>query len=152
MPSGFFALLDDIALLMDDVAAMTKVAGKKTDPRNKKHIQAAIAGGVDPALFNKLDPKVRDKMEEDAHANFLVRKAAQEAADEKDEFDVVLTSEGDKKIAVIKEVRSLTGLGLKEAKDLVESAPKAVLEGATKEDAEAAKEQIEAAGGSVELK
>ena len=74
------------------------------------------------------------------------------AEEEKDEFDVVLTSAGDKKIAVIKEVRSLTGLGLKEAKDLVESAPKAVLEAASKDDAEAAKEKIEAAGGSVELK
>lgn len=74
------------------------------------------------------------------------------AEEEKDEFDVVLTSEGDKKIAVIKEVRSLTGLGLKEAKDLVESAPKAVLEAVSKDDAEAAKEKIEDAGGSVELK
>ncbi len=74
------------------------------------------------------------------------------AAEEKDEFDVVLTSAGEKKIAVIKEVRAITGLGLKEAKDLVESAPKAVLEAAAKDDAEAAKEKIESAGGSVELK
>jgi large subunit ribosomal protein L7/L12 len=71
---------------------------------------------------------------------------------EKDEFDVVLTSSGDKKIQVIKEVRTITSLGLKEAKELVDSAPKAVLEGVSKEDAEAAKEKIEAAGGSVELK
>ena len=74
------------------------------------------------------------------------------AAEEKDSFDVVLTSAGDKKIQVIKEVRGLTGLGLKEAKDLVEGAPKAVLEGANKADAEKAKEVLEAAGGSVELK
>ncbi|MCB1283432.1 MAG: 50S ribosomal protein L7/L12 [Microthrixaceae bacterium] len=74
------------------------------------------------------------------------------AAEEKDAFDVILTSAGDKKIQVIKEVRGLTGLGLKEAKDLVEGAPKAVLEGASKADAEKAKEAIEGAGGSVELK
>ena len=73
------------------------------------------------------------------------------AEEEKNEFDVVLTSAGEKKIAVIKEVRAITGLGLKEAKDLVESAPKAVLEAASKDDAEAAKDKIEAAGGSVEL-
>jgi large subunit ribosomal protein L7/L12 len=72
--------------------------------------------------------------------------------EEKDEFDVVLTAAGDKKIQVIKEVRSLTSLGLKEAKDLVDSAPKPVLEKATKEDAEKAKAQLEAAGASVELK
>ncbi|MBL4908398.1 MAG: 50S ribosomal protein L7/L12 [Sneathiella sp.] len=71
---------------------------------------------------------------------------------EKDEFDVVLTAMGEKKINVIKEVRAITGLGLKEAKDLVESAPKAVKEGATKEEAAKLKEQLEAAGATVELK
>jgi large subunit ribosomal protein L7/L12 len=74
------------------------------------------------------------------------------AEEEKDEFDVVLTSAGDKKIQVIKEVRALTSLGLKEAKDLVDSAPKAVLEGANKETADKAKEALEGAGASVELK
>ena len=74
------------------------------------------------------------------------------AEEEKDEFDVVLTAAGDKKIQVIKEVRGLTNLGLKEAKDLVEGAPKPVLEGVSKDDAEKAKEALEAAGGSVELK
>lgn len=74
-----------------------------------------------------------------------------EAAEEKDSFDVVLSSAGDKKIQVIKEIRGLTNLGLKEAKELVDSAPKAVLEGASKEDAEKAKAAIEAAGGTVEL-
>ena len=74
------------------------------------------------------------------------------AAEEKDEFEVVLTSAGDKKIQVIKEVRALTNLGLKEAKDLVDGAPSTVLENASKEDAEKAKEAIEGAGGSVELK
>tara|TARA_Y100000746_G_scaffold129994_1_gene111285 strand:- start:114 stop:494 length:381 start_codon:yes stop_codon:yes gene_type:complete len=74
-----------------------------------------------------------------------------EAAEEKDAFDVVLTAAGEKKINVIKEVRGLTSLGLKEAKELVESAPKPVLEGASKEDAEKAKEALEAAGASVEI-
>ena len=74
------------------------------------------------------------------------------AAEEQDEFDVILTAAGDKKIQVIKEVRALTTLGLKEAKDLVDNAPKPVLEKATKEDAEKAKAQLEAAGASVELK
>ena len=78
--------------------------------------------------------------------------AAAEPEEEKDEFDVVLTSSGDNKIQVIKEVRALTSLGLKEAKDLVDSAPKPVLEKVPKEAAEKAKAQIEAAGGSVELK
>src|SRR5205085_1402401 len=73
-------------------------------------------------------------------------------AEEKDEFDVVLQAAGDKKIQVIKEVRSLTSLGLKEAKDLVDSAPKPVLEKVSKEDAEKAKAQLEGAGATVELK
>ena len=74
------------------------------------------------------------------------------AAEEKDEFDVVLTGAGDKKIQVIKAVRELTSLGLKEAKDMVEGAPANVLEGASKDDAEAAKAKLEEAGGSVDLK
>jgi len=72
--------------------------------------------------------------------------------EEQDEFDVVLTAVGDKKIQVIKEVRSLTNLGLKEAKDLVDSAPNAVLEKVSKEDAEKAKAQLEGAGATAELK
>jgi large subunit ribosomal protein L7/L12 len=78
--------------------------------------------------------------------------AAPEAAEEQDEFDVILTAAGDKKIQVIKEVRTLTTLGLKEAKDLVDSAPNPVLEKATKEDAEKAKAQLEAAGATVDVK
>jgi large subunit ribosomal protein L7/L12 len=74
------------------------------------------------------------------------------AEEEKDSFDVVLTAAGDKKIQVIKEVRTLTSLGLKEAKELVDGAPNTVLEGVAKDEAEKAKEAIEAAGGSVELK
>jgi large subunit ribosomal protein L7/L12 len=78
--------------------------------------------------------------------------APAEEEEEKTEFDVVLTAAGDKKIQVIKEVRALTSLGLKEAKDLVDSAPKPVLENVPREQADKAKAQIEAAGGSVELK
>ncbi|MEP5767636.1 50S ribosomal protein L7/L12 [Nisaea sp.] len=74
------------------------------------------------------------------------------AAEEKDSFDVVLTAAGDKKINVIKEVRAITGLGLKEAKDLVEGAPKPVKEGASKDEAEELKKKLEEAGASVELK
>jgi large subunit ribosomal protein L7/L12 len=74
------------------------------------------------------------------------------AAEEKDAFDVVLASVGDKKIQVIKEVRALTSLGLGEAKALVDEAPKTILEGAKKDDAEKAKAQLEAAGATVELK
>ena len=74
------------------------------------------------------------------------------ATETQDEFDVVLTGAGDKKIQVIKEVRGLTSLGLKEAKDLVEGAPNNILEGVTKEDADKAKEAIEAVGGTVDIK
>ncbi len=78
--------------------------------------------------------------------------AAPAAADEASEVNVVLTSAGANKIAVLKEVRAITGLGLKEAKDLVDAAPKAIKEGVKKEDAEAIKKQLEAAGATVELK
>ena len=78
--------------------------------------------------------------------------AGAEAEEEKDEFDVILEAAGEKKINVIKEVRALTSLGLKEAKELVESAPKAILESAPKDQAEKAKEALEAAGASVTVK
>ena len=78
--------------------------------------------------------------------------AAAAGAEEKDEFDVILVAAGEKKINVIKEVRTLTSLGLKEAKDLVDGAPKPVLERVAKEDAEKAKAQLEEAGATVELK
>ena len=74
------------------------------------------------------------------------------AAEEKTEFDVVITAVGDKKIQVIKEVRAITGLGLKDAKDLVEGAPKPIKEGVKKEDADEIKQKIEAVGGTVEVK
>ena len=78
--------------------------------------------------------------------------AAAEEVEEKSDFDVILSGAGDKKIQVIKEVRALTNLGLKEAKDLVDAAPKAILEGVSKEDAEKAKEALEAAGATIEIK
>ena len=78
--------------------------------------------------------------------------APAEEVEEQTEFDVVLAAVGDKKIQVIKEVRALTSLGLKEAKDLVDGAPKAVKEGISKADAEAAKKKLEDAGGKVEVK
>ena len=78
--------------------------------------------------------------------------AAAAAEEEKDEFDVMLVAVGEKKVQVIKEVRALTSLGLKEAKALVDEAPKPVLEAASKEEAEKAKEQLESAGATVELK
>ena len=74
------------------------------------------------------------------------------AAEEKTEFDVILTAIGDKKIQVIKEVRTITGLGLKDAKDLVEAAPKAIKEGVNKEEAEEIQKKIEEVGGTVEVK
>ena len=81
-----------------------------------------------------------------------VAAAAAPAAEEKTEFDVILASAGDKKLGVIKVVRELTGLGLKEAKDLVEAAPKAVKEGVSKDEAEAVKAQLVEAGATVEIK
>ena len=78
--------------------------------------------------------------------------ATESATEEKTEFDVVLTSFGDKKINVIKEVRGITGLGLKEAKEAVEAAPKAIKEGASKEEAEEIKKKLEEAGASAEIK
>lgn len=77
---------------------------------------------------------------------------AEAAVEEKTEFDVILTSAGDQKIKVIKEVRAITGLGLKEAKDLVEGAPQTVKEGVSKDEAAAIKKQIEEAGGAIEIK
>ena len=78
--------------------------------------------------------------------------AGEDAAEEKDDFTIVLAAAGDKKINVIKEVRTITGLGLKEAKDLVEGAPKELKTGVSKDDANAFKEKLEAAGATVELK
>ena len=87
-----------------------------------------------------------------ASAPVAVAVEASAAAEEKTEFDVVLTSFGDKKVAVIKAVRTITGLGLKEAKDLVESAPAPIKEGVPKSEADDLKKQLEEAGASIELK
>ncbi len=111
--------------------------------------------------INELKPmeiaELIKKMEEEwgvtaAPAAVAVAGAAVEAVEEQTEFDVILTSFGEKKIQVIKEVRAITGLGLKEAKELVESAPKAIKEGIEKAEAEKFKEQIEAVGGGAEVK
>ena len=108
--------------------------------------------------LNKLVKGIEDKYGVSAAAPAAVAAVAAPAAggaaaaEEKTEFNVILVSAGEKKIQVIKEVRALTSLGLKEAKDLVDGAPNAVLEKVTKEAAEKAKEQLEAAGASVEVK
>ena len=99
--------------------------------------------------------KVEDKFGVSAAAPVAVAGSAAPgaaAAEEKTEFDVILTAAGANKIAVIKEVRTITGLGLKEAKDLVEGAPKAVKEGVAKDESEDVKKKLEAAGAQVELK
>ena len=120
----------DVAKLCDELLALTILEAKElNDLLEDKGIKAAAAVAVaGPAA--------------DAGA----------AAEEQTEFNVVMTSFGEKKINVIKEVRSITGLGLKEAKELVEAAPKAVKEGASKAEAEEIKAKLEAAGASVELK
>lgn len=102
----------------------------------------------------ELSTLLEDKWGVSAAAPVAVAAApgAEAAAEEKTEFDVVLTSFGEKKINVIKEVRALTSLGLKEAKDLVEAAPKVIKEGVGKEEAEEAKKKLEDAGATVELK
>lgn len=123
----------DVAKLCDELLGLTIMEAKElNDLLEEKGIKAAAAVAV------AAGPAGGD--------------AGGEAAAEKDEFDVVLTSAGDKKINVIKEVRAITGLGLKEAKEMVEGAPKAVKEGAAKAEAEEIKAKLEAAGASVELK
>ena len=106
---------------------------------------------------SKLVKTLEEKLGVSAAAPVAVAAAAPAAAaaapaEEKTEFDVILASFGDNKVPVIKEVRAVTGLGLKEAKDLVEAAPKAIKEGASKEEAEKIKAQLEAAGAKVEIK
>ncbi len=124
---------------------------------NTEEILDAIAG-MTVLELSELLKAFEEKFDVTAAAPAAVAVAAApgagggEAAEEKTDFDVVLTSAGDKKIQVIKAVRELTSLGLKEAKDLVEGAPAPILEGASKDDAEAAKAKIEEAGGSADLK
>ena len=106
--------------------------------------------------LSKLVKALEDRLGVSAAAPVAVAAAAPAAADavaeEKTEFDVILTSFGEKKVGVIKEVRALTGLGLKDAKDLVEAAPKAIKEGVNKEEAEKVKAQLESVGATVEIK
>ena len=121
----------DLAKIVDDLSALTV---------------------LEAAELSKL---LEEKWGVSAAAPVAVAAAAGAAAapvEEKTEFDVILASAGDKKIEVIKEVRAITGLGLKEAKDLVEGAPKPVKEGVSKADAEKLKAQLEAAGAKIELK
>ena len=121
----------DVAKLCDELLALTILEAKElNDLLEEKGIKAAAAVAVAGPAGGGDAP----------------------AAEEKDEFDVVLTAAGDKKINVIKEVRAITGLGLKEAKDLVEGAPKPVKEGAPKDEAEEIKKKLEEAGAEVELK
>ena len=122
----------------------------------KEEILDAIAG-MSVLELSELLKDFEEKFGVTAAAPVAVAAAAlaDDAGGEEEEqtsFDVVLTGAGDKKIQVIKEVRSLTNLGLKDAKDLVDGAPQTVLEGASKEDADRAKEALEAAGASIELK
>ena len=117
-------IADDLsALTVMEAAELSKLLEEKWGVSAAAPVAVAAAGGADEA-----------------------------AAEEKDEFDVILTSFGEKKINVIKEVRAITGLGLKEAKDLVDGAPNAVKEGAPKDEAEEIKKKLEDAGASVELK
>lgn len=117
----------------------------------------AIAG-MSVLELSELKKAFEERFDVTAAAPVAIAAAAAPAAggdagaDEQDEFDVVLVAAGDKKINVIKEVRALTNLGLKEAKDLVDGAPQPVLEKASKEDAEKAKAALEGAGATVELK
>lgn len=104
--------------------------------------------------LNELVKAAEEKFGVSASAPVMVAAAAGAAAggEEKSEFDVILTSAGSSKVGVIKEVRGITGLGLKEAKEVVDNAPKAVKEGVSKEEAEQIKEKLEAAGATVEVK
>lgn len=121
---------------------------------NKEDVIAFISN-MTVLDLSELVKELEDKFGVTAAAPVAVAAPTAAAAapeEEKTEFDVILTNAGDKKIQVIKEVRAITGLGLKEAKDLVEGAPKPVKEGVSKEEAEKIKKQVEEAGGTVEIK
>ncbi len=122
----------DLAKLVDDLSALTVLEASELSKMLEEKWGVSAAAPVAVAAAGGGD--------------------AGGAVEEKTEFDVVLTSFGEKKINVIKEVRAITGLGLKEAKDLVEAAPKAVKEGISKTEAEEIKTKLEGAGASVELK
>jgi len=119
-----------------------------------EHILEAIEN-MKVLELNELVKAAEEKFGVSASAPVMVAGAAAGAAaggEEKSEFDVILTSAGSSKVGVIKEVRGITGLGLKEAKEVVDNAPKAVKEGVSKEEAEQIKEKLEAAGATVEVK
>lgn len=122
----------DLSKIVDDLSALTVLEAAELSKmlEEKWGVSAAAAVAAAPAAGGPAAP----------------------AAEEKTEFDVILTGDGGKKINVIKEVRAITGLGLTEAKTLVESAPKAVKEGVSKDEAEKVKKQLEEAGATVELK
>ena len=125
MAANLEQMVDSLsALTVMEAAELSKMLEEKWGVSAAAPVAVAAAGGAAPA----------------------------EAAEEQTEFDVILASAGEKKINVIKEVRAITGLGLKEAKDLVEGAPKAVKEGVDKDEAAKLKEQLEGAGASVEVK
>jgi large subunit ribosomal protein L7/L12 len=133
-------------LLREDVREMANI--------NKEDVIAFISN-MTVLDLSELVKELEDKFGVTAAAPVAVAAptaAAAAPAEEKTEFDVILTNVGDKKIQVIKEVRAITSLGLKEAKDLVEGAPKPVKEGVSKEEAEKIKKQLEEAGGTVEIK
>ncbi len=129
-----------------------KTAEKKLDPKLEGVLKTVEELSV--LELAELVKALEDKFGVSAAAPVAVAAAAggAPAAEEKDSFNVVLVGAGDKKIQVIKEVRTITGLGLKEAKDLVDGAPKPVKENVTKDEAEEMQKKLEAAGASVELK
>ncbi len=127
----------DLNKIMDDLSALTVVeaADLVKQLEEKWGVKAASGGGMDPAMLAA-----------------MAAGAGGGAAEEQTEFDVILKAPGGEKIKVIKEVRAITGLGLKEAKELVDNAPKAVKEGVEKDEAEKLKEQLTKVGAEVEIK
>src|SRR5207248_2193606 len=149
------ATLDSREAMLSKIAGLAKAEMSRTAAMFQT-IQGRFLGLLE-AYRDKLPaaeaPAAETATEEPAAADEApADEAPAEEAEEQTEFDVVLTAAGDKKIQVIKEVRALTSLGLKEAKDLVDSAPKPVLEKVPKDQADKAKEQLEGAGASVDIK
>ncbi len=130
----------DLEKIAEDLSSLTVLEAAELSKmlEEKWGVQASAGGGM--------------MMMPGAMPGAVAAESEDGGAEEKTEFDVILTSFGDKKINVIKEVRAVTGLGLKEAKDLVEGAPKPVKEGTSKDEAEEIKKKLEEAGASVELK
>ena len=144
----------DLAKIADELSALTVLEAAELSKMLEEKWGVSAAAPVAVAAAGGAGAAAAAPVEEQTEFTVILADAGGEAAaaEEKDSFDVVLTAAGDKKINVIKEVRAITGLGLKEAKDLVEGAPKAVKEGVDKAEAEALKAKLEEAGASVELK